>query len=283
MTHCYTLVMPRYKREEAEPAPENANSCPYERGVREATERLYEVFCRYRFTDMDGDLAFPGSCDPKPLLAQPLRQLGPDAFERFAWKAVTTWGSADDLRHFLPRMLELTTYGDVDLLERWIVFKKISYAKWRSWPQREQAALKSYFHAVFSHCIHRPASDYQGSKSDWHPCFTIFSKDGRFSDPVTGFLCDLIDVDEDLIPSLLSEWTNQLDELSPLLALAFVYLDKHYADTGLYGDWLRSASHVERLAAAWEKYQDDPALCTILSDAHASAERFANYRGRKSD
>lgn len=244
---------------------------------------MYEVFRKYRFTDMEGDLAFPGSCDPQPLLDRPLRALEASAFERFAWKAVTTWGTADDLRHFLPRMLELTTYGDVELLERWIVYNKIRYAKWRSWPQSEQDAIESCFHAVFSQCIHKPVADYQGMKSDWHPCFTMVSKDGRISDPVTGFLCDLLDADAELIPGLLTVWTDQLDEQAPLLALAYVYLDKHQSDTGLYGDWLRSASHVERFAAAWERYLNDPALSTILSDAHASAERFATYQAGGAD
>ncbi|MEM9346400.1 MAG: hypothetical protein AAGB26_07270 [Planctomycetota bacterium] len=34
--------------------------------IREAIENLYGVFKPYRFTDMEGDVAFPGLCDPAP-------------------------------------------------------------------------------------------------------------------------------------------------------------------------------------------------------------------------
>jgi len=72
-----------------------------------------------------------------------LRALSDEDLERYASKALTTWGDADDFRHFLPRLLELVTGRPYDTLTTEIVFSKLRYAGWWEWPERERVAIES--------------------------------------------------------------------------------------------------------------------------------------------
>jgi len=61
---------------------------------------------------------------------------------------MTTQGSVDDFRYFLPRLFqgiveEPYSYSDETL------FHKLSYAKWATWPLDEQMALKRYLNALW--------------------------------------------------------------------------------------------------------------------------------------
>jgi hypothetical protein len=77
----------------------------------------------------------------------PLRSLTAEQLDRYAFKAMTTWGDAADYRHFLPRILELSALPegdgfpglDVDLVSR-----KLEMAGWEAWPASEREALRAY-------------------------------------------------------------------------------------------------------------------------------------------
>ena len=81
--------------------------------------------------------------DHAQLHSRPLRELAADDIERYAHKAMTTWGDADDFRHFLPRILELVTGDPGDELCNEIALSKLMYAEWWNWPQRERDAVES--------------------------------------------------------------------------------------------------------------------------------------------
>lgn len=42
------------------------------------------------------------------LFSKPLNELNQDDLSRYTGKAMTTWGNANDYKHFLPRIFELT-------------------------------------------------------------------------------------------------------------------------------------------------------------------------------
>jgi len=63
-------------------------------------------------------------------------------------KALTTWGEVTDLKHFLPRILELL--AQLDATQDWaidgeLIASKLRYADWRKWPADEQDALTQFF------------------------------------------------------------------------------------------------------------------------------------------
>ena len=63
------------------------------------------------------------------------------AIDRWLPHAVTTWGTAEDLRALLPRVFELLTAGLLETPPE-VVFAKLRHADAPGWPLDEQAALE---------------------------------------------------------------------------------------------------------------------------------------------
>jgi len=149
----------------------------------------YQIFMPYEFTDRVGDVAFPGFCDPVEMLAYPLDQVPAKAIERYSWKALSTWGTVDDLKHFLPRLLELAIAKSSvnELIDPVTVFGKLRYARWPSWPEREQNTIAEFLHALWAYVIALPPDAVANltSFSDANDCLDAID---RATDEITPFL-----------------------------------------------------------------------------------------------
>ena len=78
---------------------------------------------------LEGDRTLVGR---SPLIAKRLRDLTDTDLKKYAFKALTTWGNADDFRHFLPRLFELEAVHPqriVGLVDPEILFGKLAYAQ----------------------------------------------------------------------------------------------------------------------------------------------------------
>lgn len=112
-----------------------------------AIETLYETFARYPVGATV--LGCPCCVDQKHgrvLASSPLRAIPDEVLERYAFKAMTTWGSEDDFKHFLPAIWERMTtvrFG----VDAQTVYGKLPYAEWARWPERERAAVVGVTHA----------------------------------------------------------------------------------------------------------------------------------------
>jgi hypothetical protein len=107
-----------------------------------AVATLYSVFARYGLeSHVEGCPCCVHDEDQVLIRSRPLRELTDDDLDKYARKAMTTWGDADDFRHFLPRLLELAT-GDPSV-EVEILLSKLLAARWWEWPQPEQDAVES--------------------------------------------------------------------------------------------------------------------------------------------
>jgi hypothetical protein len=120
-----------------------SSALPEQQALEGAIEQLYAVFRRYPRRDLTAcDDCVTGE-DHHRLMARPLRQLEEADFGMYPRRAMTTWGDADDFRHFLPRLLELI--ADNCLLDASIVLlSKLPCAGWREWPVDEQRAVEHY-------------------------------------------------------------------------------------------------------------------------------------------
>lgn len=113
----------------------------------DAIERLYSVFARYRRPALvEGCPCCVGAADQAKLHARPLRALGEEELRRYAFKALTTWGTEDDLRHFLPRILELVAQSGLGVAPQ-TVLGKLAYGRWERWPKDERAAIRAFLDA----------------------------------------------------------------------------------------------------------------------------------------
>jgi hypothetical protein len=117
--------------------------------IADATERLYTAFARYPL--VDHVLGCPCCVNPKDnhdLHAAPLRHLTPAHLEHYASSALLTWGTIHDFKHFLPRLLELTTGGhSIGHTDLEVIYSKLAEAEWNTWPDPERNAVDDFLRA----------------------------------------------------------------------------------------------------------------------------------------
>jgi hypothetical protein len=124
----------------------------------DAINNLYSAFAGYRIGD---DFTGCECCvDPRDsgrLTATPLRELAFDDLERYSHKAVTTWGEVRHFKHFLPRILELSIeHRDDFFIDLAVVFGKLSYARFETWPQQEKDAVNRFFDEYWHNQLAKP-------------------------------------------------------------------------------------------------------------------------------
>lgn len=130
-----------------------------ERVLRERVRGVYQAFRGYRLAEYIEPDPMWGT-DDAPLRAHPLHKLPAEAFDPYARKAMTTWGSLEDFKHFLPRMLEIVALPHRDHavleIEAWVVFGKLRYGQWQRWKPSERAAIDGYLQALWLAVLSRP-------------------------------------------------------------------------------------------------------------------------------
>jgi hypothetical protein len=76
--------------------------------------------------------------------------------ERYSRKAISNWGNVRHFKHFLPRLLELSIDHRDDFLDLAVVFGKLKYAQFDSWPQQEQNAVNRFFDEYWEYQLDDP-------------------------------------------------------------------------------------------------------------------------------
>jgi len=121
----------------------SANVCP---PMHDAIDNLYATFNHCRIgDDFTGCDCCVGPEHSTRLAAPPLRELTYEELERYSRKAISTWGNVRHFKHFLPRLLELSIEHRDDFLDLAVVFGKLKYAQFDSWPHRERDAVNRFF------------------------------------------------------------------------------------------------------------------------------------------
>ncbi len=115
-----------------------------------AIEALYAAFARYPLRPrVEGCPCCVDEGDVERLHGRPLRALTADDLGNYAFSALYTWGTLDDFKHFLPRLLELVAHEPEWWVDPEVVTGRLSYAGWRDWPEPERAAIEAYFGALW--------------------------------------------------------------------------------------------------------------------------------------
>jgi hypothetical protein len=120
-----------------------------------AITQLYSTFSRYSADQLSGCPHCVADTDSRRLATTSLKSLSPNDLAHYSFKAMTTWGSEDDFKHFLPRLFEIVAREGEDFTDAEIVLAKLAYGKWRSWPRDEQAAIEDFFHALWLDVLSR--------------------------------------------------------------------------------------------------------------------------------
>jgi hypothetical protein len=158
-----------------------------------AIKGLYRTFARHKLHGpVVGCPHCTSSADDRQLRSKPLHNLTGDDLERFAFKALTTLGTVDDFKHFLPRLLEIAAELEVGSTNFEIVLGKLCDGDSTHWPDTERAAIEQYFIALWRYVLAAFPSSLDASTC----------------------LCGIAQAVDDLTP-FLSEW--QLNASLPAL------------------------------------------------------------------
>ena len=112
--------------------------------LRQRIDGAYDVFARYgRPVFLDASPLRDPELLLNQLTSKPLRLLDASDVEEYASAALTTVGTVEDYKHFLPRLLELAMESGV--VEPQMIALKLEMAEWRSWPKNEQRVLEEIF------------------------------------------------------------------------------------------------------------------------------------------
>jgi hypothetical protein len=129
-----------------------------ELALGEATERLYDAFGDVpRPRRVEGCPHCTGPDEDLPLVSRRLRELSAEDLSRYAFKAMSTWGTEADFRYFAPRLLDLAATGAMDWPGFETVCGKLGQAGLRTWTQRP--AVEEFLRALWTATLHQfPAS-----------------------------------------------------------------------------------------------------------------------------
>ena len=126
--------------------------------LTDAIANLYARFARYPIDDLAGCPHCVSGADIECVKGVPLRELTAERLARYAFKAMTTWGTERDYKHFLPRIVELATmdvrarsYPGFDCA---LVLRKIAAAGFAAWPDIERVAIERVVRAWWDEWLH---------------------------------------------------------------------------------------------------------------------------------
>ena len=126
----------------------SSSPLPPQERLHQTIEGLYAAFASYPLSSLEGCPCCVSAGNKAQVTCRPLRELTEDDMGRYAGKAMTTWGTVDDFKHFLPRLFELTAAFRPPY-EEFVVFGKLDYGRWRTWPTAEIEAIEQYFLALW--------------------------------------------------------------------------------------------------------------------------------------
>ncbi len=140
-----------YGNSDVEPIPPPPEDL---RALSDAIDALYEVFEPYtRRPELERRM---GSAHLKELMQADLADLAHDI--------LITHGQPEDLKHFLPRMLELMLQPGWPIRPEGMMFKLL-LADYYMWPEAERAAVDTYVKAVWPVLLSDP--EYPVSAEEW--------------------------------------------------------------------------------------------------------------------
>lgn len=138
--------------------------------IENAVTHLYEAFANVPKPHMiDGCPCCIERREVDKLLSTPIKDISPGQLAPYASAAMLTVGSAEDLRYFLPRILEIRTsdWGWWPNVE--VIFGALAEAKWHEWPAPEQEAVRQLVSAVIQQFLESD-NEYMADEIDSWLC-----------------------------------------------------------------------------------------------------------------
>jgi hypothetical protein len=126
--------------------------------------------------------------------------------------AILTVGDAHDLKHFLPRILELAALTPSWWVDPELALRRLRYAEWATWPPDERTAVDAFLNTWWESVL-----------STLPPDTPPFGSLGEHATSAEACLCAIGQVVDDLSPYL-AEWRIRSDTAA-VRHLAHLVLD----------------------------------------------------------
>ncbi len=121
-------------------------------------EELYDTFSIYsKKSKIEGCPCCISDSDKSTLHSKQLRDLEDEDLEKYAFKAMTTWGDVDDFKHYLPRIFELAANREL-IVDTTVILAKLDYGNWLGWDENEQLAIVNFLKVWWSFDINTASS-----------------------------------------------------------------------------------------------------------------------------
>ena len=136
--------------------------------LRAAIDDLYRTFSSYLLRErIDACGHCHDSEDDRLIRSKELRELGVEELHRYIGDAIDLWGDEYDLRHFLPRILELCALDERltdEFVDAPVLFAKFRLGNWGGWPIEEQEAVRRFLFALWESKLER---EFQWDERPW--------------------------------------------------------------------------------------------------------------------
>jgi len=185
----------------------------------DSIETLYRVFVNYSAEDMFGCPHCVTAEHIQRTQAKPLRELTGEDLSHYAFNAITTMGTEDNFRFFLPRLLELFALeGGIGRYDAEPVIGKLPYTHWERWDRIEREAIMNFFHALLREVFEKEFIIEMGSdkslRNQWE------SLGWAIYEPLT--IIERAEID--LVP-FLTEWLESTSPFAVYRLAAFLLND----------------------------------------------------------
>ncbi len=221
--------------------------------LRDAIEDLYSVFASYSAEEMEGCPHCVTSDMIARAQAKPLRKLTGNDLGRYAFKAMTTMGSIDDFKFFLPRLLELVALeGDIgDFIEAGceaeVLAWKLQYAEWATWDSEERDAVRGFLHALWENFLTSEFDIYEVEYGWWNT-----------AEPTPGMTLQFIANAENDMEPYLDDWLQSKSRFAIYHVAIYALNYDFYKEVHKPISWLMSDRVREHLQAFLAGNPDDP-------------------------
>jgi len=238
-------------------------------------DHLYDTFAKYQGNpNMTGSSLYGDLADwNKALFSKPLHKLTSKDLSIFAGKVITTWGDTPDLKHFLPRLFELTALFDTPY-DISILYQKLEGADWLSWNTEEQNAVNEFSLALWDNLLYDNSEKSELEFNDYFIALIHFY-------PAFNDLTEIWQANNSF--SSIKHLSNYIyDELNYLLLKTRIKGDeKSIRNIKLLKDWLLSDMVIQKLTDAFFQFEKTElaekiswALKIIEDEKHSTQQRY---------
>lgn len=153
--------------------------------IQRALAAQYNAFREPAPRSVHGCACCSTTAELEALVSRPRHDLTATQLDFYASSAILTVGDVSDLRHYWPRLSELSISGEL-FTDPEVVFAKPRHGLWRTWPSREQDALVGLAHAQLEALSEEGETLVADSVETWVCSF------GQYLDDVTVILAPLL-------------------------------------------------------------------------------------------